>query len=54
LSGVETELQMQFVDGLGSVAEVQGFLFSPRVPEKEIRAMFEIATQRKDSVTVLA
>jgi diguanylate cyclase (GGDEF)-like protein/PAS domain S-box-containing protein len=47
VEGVETELQMQFVDGLGSVAEVQGFLFSPAIPEKEIRAMFEIATQRK-------
>jgi diguanylate cyclase (GGDEF)-like protein len=47
VEGVETELQMQFVDGLGSVAEVQGFLFSPAVPEKEIRAMFEKETRRK-------
>ncbi|WP_158818401.1 bifunctional diguanylate cyclase/phosphodiesterase [Methylocapsa sp. S129] len=47
VEGIETERQMQFVDGLGSVAEVQGFLFSPAVPEKDIRAMFESAVQRK-------
>jgi EAL domain-containing protein (putative c-di-GMP-specific phosphodiesterase class I) len=47
VEGVETELQMQFVDGLGSVSEVQGFLFSPAVPEKEIRAMFERNSQHK-------
>jgi diguanylate cyclase (GGDEF)-like protein len=47
VEGVETELQMQFVDGLGSVAEVQGFLFSPAVPEKDIRIMFERGIQRK-------
>jgi diguanylate cyclase (GGDEF)-like protein/PAS domain S-box-containing protein len=47
VEGVETELQMQFVDGLGSVAEVQGFLFSPAVPEKDIRAMFAKETRRK-------
>jgi hypothetical protein len=38
---------MQFVDGLGSVSEVQGFLFSPAIPEKEIRVMFERGVQRK-------
>jgi diguanylate cyclase (GGDEF)-like protein len=47
VEGVETELQMQFVDGLGSVSEVQGFLFSPAIPEKEIRVMFERGAQRK-------
>ena len=47
VEGVETEVQMQFVDGLGSVAEVQGFLFSPAIPEKQIRVMFERGTQRK-------
>ena len=47
VEGIETELQMQFVDGLGTVAEVQGFLFSPAVPEKDFRAMFENETQRK-------
>jgi diguanylate cyclase (GGDEF)-like protein/PAS domain S-box-containing protein len=47
VEGVETELQMQFVDGLGSVSEVQGFLFSPAIPEKEIRVMFERGVQRK-------
>jgi diguanylate cyclase (GGDEF)-like protein/PAS domain S-box-containing protein len=47
VEGIETEQQMQFVDGLGSVAEVQGFLFSPAVPEQEIRAMFEGGARRK-------
>jgi diguanylate cyclase (GGDEF)-like protein len=47
VEGIETELQMQFVDGLGSVAEVQGFLFSPAVPEKEISAMFDQSPQRR-------
>jgi hypothetical protein len=28
------------------VSEVQGFLFSPAVPEKEIRTMFERAAER--------
>ncbi len=46
VEGIETEIQMQFVDGLGSVSEVQGFLFSPAVPDKEIRAMFERDAQR--------
>lgn len=47
VEGIETELQMQFVDSLGSVSEVQGFLFSPAVPEKEIAAMFETGMQRR-------
>jgi diguanylate cyclase (GGDEF)-like protein len=47
VEGVETEVQMQFVDGLGSVAEVQGFLFSPAIPEREFRAMFEQEGRRK-------
>ena len=47
VEGIETELQMQFVDGLGTVAEVQGFLFSPAVPEKDFRAMFENESQLK-------
>jgi diguanylate cyclase (GGDEF)-like protein len=47
VEGIETERQMQFVDGLGSVAEVQGFLFSPAIPEKDIRAMFDSDVQLK-------
>jgi diguanylate cyclase (GGDEF)-like protein/PAS domain S-box-containing protein len=47
VEGIETERQMQFVDGLGSVAEVQGFLFSPAVPEKDIRTMFDSGYRRK-------
>ena len=47
VEGIETELQMQFVDGLGSVSEVQGFLFSPAVPENEISAMFHADAPRR-------
>jgi diguanylate cyclase (GGDEF)-like protein len=47
IEGVETEDQMQFVENLGSVAEVQGFLFSPAIPEFQIRAMFEQAAARR-------
>jgi diguanylate cyclase (GGDEF)-like protein len=47
VEGIETELQMQFVDGLGSVSEVQGFLFSPAVSEKDIAAMLETGLHRK-------
>jgi diguanylate cyclase (GGDEF)-like protein len=47
IEGVETEQQMQFVEDLGSVVEVQGFLFSPAVPEREIRAMFERGARRR-------
>jgi diguanylate cyclase (GGDEF)-like protein/PAS domain S-box-containing protein len=47
VEGIETERQMEFVDGLGSVAEVQGFLFSPAVPEREIRPMFALGAQRR-------
>ena len=47
VEGIETELQMQFVDGLGSVSEVQGFLFSPAVSQKEIAAMLEMGLHRR-------
>jgi diguanylate cyclase (GGDEF)-like protein len=47
VEGIETELQMQFVDGLGSVSEVQGFLFSPAVSQKEISGMLESGPHRR-------
>jgi EAL domain-containing protein (putative c-di-GMP-specific phosphodiesterase class I) len=39
VEGVETEAQMRFIEGLGTISEVQGFLFSPAVPEPEARKM---------------
>jgi EAL domain-containing protein (putative c-di-GMP-specific phosphodiesterase class I) len=39
VEGVETEAQMRFIQSLGTIAEVQGFLFSPAVPEPDARKM---------------
>jgi diguanylate cyclase (GGDEF)-like protein/PAS domain S-box-containing protein len=39
VEGVETESQLRFIQGLGTITEVQGFLFSPAVPEAEARKM---------------
>jgi len=39
VEGVETDLQLRFIERLGTVAEVQGFYFSPAVPEAEARRM---------------
>ena len=33
IEGVETERQMRIIETLGTIAEVQGFLFSPPVPQ---------------------
>jgi diguanylate cyclase (GGDEF)-like protein len=47
VEGVETEAQLRFIEGLGTIAEVQGFLFSPAVPEAEARKM--LAGKRRQS-----
>jgi diguanylate cyclase (GGDEF)-like protein len=39
VEGVETELQLRFIERVGSISEVQGFYFSPAVPELEARKM---------------
>jgi EAL domain-containing protein (putative c-di-GMP-specific phosphodiesterase class I) len=39
VEGVETDLQLRFVERIGSIAEVQGFYFSPAVPESEVHKM---------------
>jgi diguanylate cyclase (GGDEF)-like protein len=39
VEGVETDLHLRFIERLGTIAEVQGFLFSPAVPESEARKM---------------
>jgi EAL domain-containing protein (putative c-di-GMP-specific phosphodiesterase class I) len=35
IEGVETKRQMRFIEALGTISEVQGYLFSPPVPEAE-------------------
>jgi len=39
VEGVETDLQLRFIERLGTIAEVQGFYFSPAVPEVEARRL---------------
>jgi diguanylate cyclase (GGDEF)-like protein len=39
VEGVETDLQLRFIERLGTISEVQGFYFSPAVPEAEARRM---------------
>ena len=39
VEGVETDLQLRFIERLGTISEVQGFYFSPAVPEVEARRM---------------
>ncbi|THD47722.1 MAG: EAL domain-containing protein [Bradyrhizobium sp.] len=41
VEGVETDLQLRFIERLGTISEVQGFYFSPAVPEPEARRMLE-------------
>ena len=39
VEGVETDLQLRFIERVGTIAEVQGFYYSPAVPEIEARKM---------------
>ena len=39
IEGVETERQMRIIEQLGTIAEVQGFLFSPPVAPAEALAL---------------
>jgi diguanylate cyclase (GGDEF)-like protein len=36
IEGVETEKQLRMIESLGTIAEAQGFLFSPPVPESAV------------------
>jgi hypothetical protein len=38
---------MRFIEGLGTISEVQGFLFSPAVPEPEARKMLASGKKRR-------
>ena len=39
VEGVETDLQLRFIERVGTISEVQGFYYSPAVPEMEARKM---------------
>jgi diguanylate cyclase (GGDEF)-like protein len=39
VEGVETDLQLRFIERLGTISEVQGFYFSAAVPEPEARRL---------------
>jgi EAL domain-containing protein (putative c-di-GMP-specific phosphodiesterase class I) len=46
IEGVETDLQLKLIEGLGTISEVQGFLFSPALPEREVAKFFLSSWQR--------
>jgi diguanylate cyclase (GGDEF)-like protein len=39
IEGVETAKQLRMIEGLGTISEAQGYLFSRPVPEKEVMAL---------------
>ena len=39
VEGVETDLQLRFIERLGTISEVQGFYYSPAVPEADARRL---------------
>jgi EAL domain-containing protein (putative c-di-GMP-specific phosphodiesterase class I) len=39
IEGVETAKQLRMIETLGTIAEAQGFLFSPPVPESSVCAL---------------
>ena len=41
IEGVETERQMKVIEQLGTIAEVQGYLFSPPVPLAGVAGLFD-------------
>jgi EAL domain-containing protein (putative c-di-GMP-specific phosphodiesterase class I) len=40
IEGVETEKRLRMIDSMGTIAEAQGFLFSPSVSESAVGALF--------------
>jgi diguanylate cyclase (GGDEF)-like protein len=42
IEGVETEKQLRMIDSLGTIAEAQGFLFSPPVPESAVGGLLRL------------
>ena len=47
IEGVETERQMRIIETLGTIAEVQGFLFSPPVPQSAVLALLGRGSGKK-------
>ena len=47
IEGVETERQMRVIETLGTIAEVQGFLFSPPVPQSEVASLIGSEGRKK-------
>ncbi len=43
IEGVETEKQLRMIDSMGTIAEAQGFLFSPPVPELGVSKLLRSA-----------
>jgi EAL domain-containing protein (putative c-di-GMP-specific phosphodiesterase class I) len=39
IEGVETDRQMRIIESLETIAEVQGFLFSPPISESKVAAL---------------
>ena len=39
IEGVETERQLRVIELLGTIAEAQGFFFSPPVPEANVMGL---------------
>jgi len=50
VEGVETQDQLSFLMNEPSVTEVQGFLFSPAIPSREIRTLLDAGTIRQKMV----
>jgi len=46
IEGVETNSQLKIIESLGTISEVQGFLFSPALPEREVGKFFSPIWQR--------
>ena len=47
IEGVETERQLDLIERLGTISEVQGYLFSPALPEAEIGKFLSQRLQRR-------
>ena len=47
IEGVETERQMRIIEALGTIAEVQGFLFSPPVPQSAVPVLLGRGSGKK-------
>ena len=51
IEGVETERQMRIIEELGTIAEAQGYLFSPPVPLSGVEALLDRRAWPRGSLT---